>query len=355
MLKQRREETDAIMKCKGITIAGNIIVDVVKEIDRYPDIGMLVNIRDVAKAVGGCVPNTSINLAKIDGNIPINVLGRVGDDENGRYVLGKMRENGIETKDVVISGTKMTSFDDVMSLRGGERTFFCMQGANSEFCPSDIDIDMLDCEIFHIGYILLLDEFDASDAEYGTVMAGFLAQLQNKGIKTSIDVVTSAGGDYASKITPALRYCSYAIMNEIECSSIWNVDVYMPDGTLNVYRIRDCMERMASVGVKDKVIIHCKEAAFVLDVKTGNFESVASLNIPGSVIKGSVGAGDAFCAGCLYGLYNGYSDRKLIEFASAAAACSLFEANAVDGMKSRDDLALLENKYGRRKLLNIAD
>ena len=72
-----------------------------------------------------------------------------------------------------------------------------------------------------------------------------------------------------------------------------------------------------------------------------------SLNIPKEEIKGSVGAGDAFCAGCLYGLYNGYSDRQILEFASAAAACCLFAANAVDGMKPKNEILKLQDKYGR--------
>jgi sugar/nucleoside kinase (ribokinase family) len=107
------------------------------------------------------------------------------------------------------------------------------------------------------------------------------------------------------------------------------------------------MQKMADAGVRDKVIIHCKEACFVLNVQTGAFTEVSSLKIPGTEIKGSVGAGDAFCAGCLYGIYNHFPDRQLLEFASAAAACSLFAANSVDGMRKRGEIEALSNKYGR--------
>ena len=49
---------------KGIAIAGNILTDIVKTVDCYPQIGMLANILSVSQAVGGCAPNTSIDLAK---------------------------------------------------------------------------------------------------------------------------------------------------------------------------------------------------------------------------------------------------------------------------------------------------
>ena len=87
----------------------------------------------------------------------------------------------------------------------------------------------------------------------------------------------------------------------------------------------------------------------MLDSKD-HFTSVPSLKVPKEDILGTVGAGDAFCAGCLYGIYNNYTDTQILEFASAAAACNLLEANAVDGMKPRNEILILAEKYGRLTL-----
>ena len=110
------------------------------------------------------------------------------------------------------------------------------------------------------------------------------------------------------------------------------------------------MELTAADGVQDKVIVHCKELGICYDVATAAFTLVPSLGIPKSAIKGSVGAGDAFCAGCLYGLYNDYTDSDLLEFASAAAACNLFEENSIDGMRSKNEILQLMQEYGRETL-----
>ena len=67
------------------------------------------------------------------------------------------------------------------------------------------------------------------------------------------------------------------------------------------------MQRLMDYGVNEKVIIHCPEKGFCLD-KSGEFTVVNSLKLPKGFIKGSVGAGDAFCAGSLYAIYNGYTD-----------------------------------------------
>lgn len=334
---------------KGITIAGNILTDIVKNIDCYPQVGMLSSISSVTKAVGGCAPNTAIDLCRIDPSVPISVIGCIGDDEYGRYVISQMQRCNIDTNGVKITDAAPTSFSDVMSLPSGERTFFHARGANALFCPDDVDISGLTCNILHIGYILLLDRFDAPDEEYGTVMARFLHQVQSAGIRTSIDVVSDSSADYPNKIIPALKYCDFAIINEIECCSIWGLDPRRGDGTLNVAVVQDAMYRTLECGNCEKVIVHSKEAGFCLS-RSGEMTVVPSLSIPASEIKGSVGAGDAFCAGCLYGIYHRYSDQEMLEFASATAACNLFAENAVDGMRSRQDILQVMHHYPRRTL-----
>jgi sugar/nucleoside kinase (ribokinase family) len=106
------------------------------------------------------------------------------------------------------------------------------------------------------------------------------------------------------------------------------------------------MRKTMDAGVRDRVIIHCKEQAFAMNADRVLTE-VPSLKIPREEIKGSVGAGDAFCAACLYGIYNSFTDRELLEFASGAAACNLFAANSVDGMRSRSGIYEVCEKYGR--------
>ena len=335
---------------KGVTIAGSILTDIVKNIDYYPQSGMLANISEMSRSVGGCVPNTAINLAKIDNSVPISVLGKIGDDEHGKFVVSEMRNVGIDCSRISISADKPTSFTDVMSEPSGERTFFNSRGANVDFSPEDIDIASLNSKILHIGYIMLLDTFDKEDKEYGTVMARFLCDAQNHGLKTSVDVISDDTADYKAKLSPALKYCNYAILNEFESSKISDLDPYKENGDLDIDNIRKTMELMAEQGVKEKVIVHCKKAGFCLDVPTGTFTAVPSLKIPKEEIKGSVGAGDSFCAASLYGIYMGMSDEEILEFASAAAACNLFAANSVDGMKPLKDIKAVANKYPRQKL-----
>ena len=323
---------------QGITIAGSILTDNIKIIDAYPEKGMLSDISDVSNAVGGCVPNTIIDLARIDRSIPLCAVGRVGDDENGRYALLEMQKYGIDVKNVKITQSESTGFSDVMTIaETGERTFFHHRGANRLFTPQDILPKNIKSRLLHIGYILLLDAFDAADPEYGTVMASFLASVREHGIKTSIDVVSMNLGCFVEKVVPALRYCNYAIMNEIEGCSASGLSPRNADGTINQENIQKTMKILMSYGVEDMVIIHCPEAGFLLN-KAGEIYTVPSYELPIGFIKGCVGAGDAFCAGCLYGIYNGFSENEILEFASAAAAFCLSKEDSVSGMQTKEEI-----------------
>ncbi len=335
-------------KQDGIAIAGNIVTDVVKDIDVYPDVGMLSSIRRITRGVGGSVPNVGIDLAKIDPSLPVDAFGCVGNDEYGRYVLEELKKYRIRTHGIHVLDSAHTSFSDVMSLPTGDRTFFHLRGANASFSPEHIDPVQLNCRILHIGYILLLDRFDAADRQYGTVMARFLHETQQRGIKTSVDIVSSSDGKYAQTVIPSLKYCDYFIVNENECCAIWGEDPRRENGAIDLNALERAMQKTLDQGVGEKVIVHAKELSLCLTRGAG-FTLVPSLELPEDFIKGSVGAGDAFCAGALYSILHDADDKSMLEFASAAAAASLSSENAVDGMCDKAGIIELMSRFRRMK------
>ena len=201
-----------------------------------------------------------------------------------------------------------------------------------------------------MGYILLLDSFDEYDNEYGTVMARFLKDVQDQGIKTSIDVVSDSSGKFAEKVIPALKYTDNAIMNEIEGCGVAELSSRDENGKIIKTNISRSMEKIMEYGVKERVILHCPEGGFILN-KNGEFTEQPSLKLPAGFIKGSVGAGDAFCAGCLYGIYNGLTDIQILDFASGAAAFNLSAEDSVSGMKSKDAIIEFINSTPRAEYI----
>lgn len=325
------------MNKKGIAVAGNMIVDLLYPINGIPKPGELTTIcGDVSRATGGALCNDIVDLAKLDPQMPLVALGRVGDDAEGKFVMEKLQEHkNIDLQYVKTGGT--TSFTLVMADEiSKQRTFYQCRGANADFCEEDIPWDKLDVDMLHIGYILLLDTLDEEDSEYGTKMARLLHQAQKHGIKTSIDVVSEAGDRFRRLVCPAMRYTDYCIINEVEASATTGVPLRTEDGKLLKENMPEALKKMKELGVSTWAVIHCPEVGCGLD-ENGNLVEVPSLKLPDGWIAGTVGAGDAFCSGVLYGAWKGMDLKSAIELGTASAACSLSQPGATDGMRSMEE------------------
>lgn len=336
---------------RGVAIAGNILADLVKTVEKYPLRGTLTNILSVRRSVGGCVPNVATYLAKIDRRLPLSAYGCVGDDDNGHFVISQLRNYGVQTEGIRIIAQESTGFSDIMSIPKQDQTFFHASGANARFAPEYADPGDLKCSILHFGYPSMLERFSQADDEYGTVLARFLREVRLRGIKVSVDMLGDVDAAYRDQLISLMPWCDYAILSEAECCAISGLSARLPDGRLRRENIFPAMKHLIQSGVREKVIVCSREAGFCLDTDTGAFTSVPALRIPPERIRGYVGDRDAFSAGCLYGIYNEYSDEKLLQFAASAVACSLTSDNSVDGMRSREELIKIWEEYPKEDAL----
>ena len=329
------------MNQNGIAVAGNMIVDVLYPILGHPKPGELTTITEgISRSSGGALCNVIVDLAKLDPDLPLTALGRVGTDPEGDYVLDKLRaHDNIDTSRVLREG--LTSFTAVMAdTIGKQRTFYHYRGANARFCESDIDWDNLKADILHIGYILLLDALDEPDDAFGTKMARLLHTAQQRGILTSIDVVSETGDRFGRIVPPALKYTDYCVINELEAEASTGVLLRGENNALLRENLPAALNRLKALGVSRWAVIHSPEGAYGVD-EHGNYLETDSAPLPRAMIKGTVGAGDAFCSGVLYGAYQKLPLLDAIELGNAAAACSLTESGATEGMRRADDALML--------------
>ncbi len=318
---------------KGIAVAGSILVDKINEINAYPTAGELTKILRTSLAVGGCVPNVAVDLKRMDGNLEVKAVGRIGDDGEGAYVVKALQENGVNCDGIKVVDDK-TSFTDVMSVVGGERTFFTYAGANAGFGVEDFDFDNFSVKMLHLGYFLLLDKVDDGDG------LKILKAARERGIKTSIDLV-SENSDRYKLLLPCLEYVDNVIINEVEAGKIAGIEPKNEN-------LRAIAEKLKGYGVKERVIIHAPK--FGVCLSNDGFTVVPSYELPDGFIKGTTGAGDAFCAASLMGIYNEDTDEEILSFASAAAVSALSKADAVSGVTSAEEIKRFCKQFKRRKI-----
>ncbi len=319
---------------KGIAIAGTILVDKINEISAYPKAGELTKIVGIQQAVGGCVPNVGIDIKLMSKQTDVYAIAKVGVDDDAAFLRKELSSRGVDITGLTESKNARTSFTEVMSVSGGQRTFFTHAGASAEFGYDDIDFENFKAEMLHLGYFLLLDKVDNGDG------LKILKQAKAQGIKTSIDLV-SENSDRYKVVIPCLPYTDNVIINETEAGRIADIEPTKDN-------LRAIAEKIRAYGVKERVIIHMPEVGVCLSDE--GFTIVPSFSLPKDYIKGTTGAGDAFCAGALLGIYEGKSDKEILEFASMAAVAALGAPDAIGGMKSADEIKELCKNLERKEL-----
>jgi sugar/nucleoside kinase (ribokinase family) len=332
------------MDRKGICVAGNMIVDILYPVRGLPRPGELTTIQEgISRAIGGALCNVAGDLAVMDPSLPLTALGRIGTDSEGDFVLEQLRR--YPSLDLsMIRREGVTSFTVVMADEiSRERTFFHYRGANALFCGEDIDWDRIDAVLLHIGYILLLDSLDGEDPEYGTKMARLLCHARERGIRTSIDVVSEAGDRFKGIVLPALKYADYCVINEVEAEQITGIKLRDAKGRLIADHIPRALKKIRQGGVSTWAVIHCPEGGYGLDGE-GNYAESPAVDLPPDYIKGKVGAGDAFCAGVLCAAYRGESLERGLDLGNAAAVASLSRPGGTEGMLPLDELRGLREK-----------
>ncbi|RHW42775.1 carbohydrate kinase family protein [Neobacillus notoginsengisoli] len=336
---------------KGIAIAGTIAVDEIKKIASFPDKSELSPIQSVSLSHGGAVANCGISIARIDPEVPIEVVALVGEDEKGSFLQKRLKGyQNIDVSQLKIVGD--TPFTDVFhDASDHTRTFFTYKGNAHLFNENTINLDELNASILHIAYILLLDGLDREDGEYGTKMARLLKAAQEKGLKTSIDIVSERGSRYQKIVPPSLKYTNYCIINEIEAGKTVGVDLRDRSGMLKTHEISGVLSKLMGLGVKDWVVIHTPEGSFGYD--GAEFHSVPSLKLESSAIKGTVGAGDAYLAGTLYGAYKGLSIAESMKIGTAAAASSLLEEDSTSGVQRFEKLVSMYRSFPKNNEIDI--
>ncbi|MCX7020467.1 MAG: carbohydrate kinase family protein [bacterium] len=335
---------------RGIAAGGNWIIDHVKLIEELPPEEQLTTIISESRGTGGAPYNVLVNLATLDPALPLEAIGIVGNDDDGQHIIDHLASLNIDARQVRKTSDAPTSHTDVMTVQStGRRTFFHNPGANALFGPASINLNTLKCSILHLGYLLLLKSLDEPDPEFNgrPRWIGVLGRARAAGMLTSLDMVTLLGPRIRNIVKPVLPYADYFVLNELEASGLTSIPARDNSGRL----IRDNLRRMAAsmldMGVQRLVVIHAPEAALWLSA-AGSDCYMPSLDVPKQWIKGTAGAGDAFCAGILYGLHQGWAPQRCLELAAANAAMSLSDPTCTGGLKSLGETMKLIGKFGLR-------
>ncbi|HVU27927.1 MAG TPA: carbohydrate kinase family protein [Verrucomicrobiae bacterium] len=306
----------------GIVAGGNWIVDRVKVIDEWPAQDSLATIIKESDGNGGCPYNVLKNLAKLNCGFPLYGIGLIGHDADGEKIISDCDSYQINRNGLLKTHDAPTSYTDVMtSAQTGRRTFFHQHGANALLDQCHFDLDKIPAKIFFLGYMGLLWKLDQIDRENRTGASRLFERARELGFITATDLVSNELIDFRAVVNPSLPYVDYLFLNELELALLTEGRFDKEDG-YQPARMEAQAEELLQRGVCSAVVVHFSGGAMCVQ-KNHSSCMQSAVRIPQSMILGAAGAGDAFSAGFILGIHEGWEIPRCLELAVCAAATSL--------------------------------
>lgn len=334
----------------GVLCAGTILVDVGKVIDAYPALDHLATIEQVSVSTGGPGLNMAVDLRMLGATFPIGVLGAVGDDEHAAFILAECARLDINMAGVRTMTGAATSFTDAMIERdGGRRTFFHHSGANALFDASTADLQTSGAQILHAGAPGIHPVMDSWRPDGGNGWSALLQRAQSAGLHTNLELVSLEPHRIAEVALPCLPYLDSIVINELEAGALTGVDAPVPtvDGPVDWPALEAMALGMIERGVSVLAVVHFP-AGCVAATSGGRTWRQGSVRLPREQVRSTTGAGDAFAAGVILGLHEGWPVERCLQLAVASAAASVRSPNTSDGIKPAEACLAEADQAGYR-------
>ena len=292
---------------------GDIAMDVIISVPKFPQRGGDVHSESMDEIIGGCATNTAVTLHKFNHNV--GLIGAIGDDHYGNIILEYLKKEGLETSHIQIVSDDRTTTCFIILDEERERTFITFGGAQYHLSLDNIDETFIaNAKCLYIsGYILL-----GSPSRETAIYAAKIAK--ENGVKVFFDPALHPASLGMNFVLPVLEQTDVLLLNSIELEKI-------------ITPSRKSIEDLFEIGPKLIVVKRGKKGCRIFSpreqIEVGGFEV--------EVID-TTGAGDGFNAGFIHSILEGWDIEKSAIFANAVGALTVAVLGARPEITSEDDV-----------------
>jgi sugar/nucleoside kinase (ribokinase family) len=279
---------------------------------KLPDAGRLVLVDEMSLHTGGCAVNAATVLARL--GMPVEVIGKVGADLFGDFLLQTLNDEGVGTRGVSRDTRAGTSATMVMVDPDGERRFVHYIGANAHLTLDDVDWAMIEtASILHIAGALVMPGLDGQPA------AELLRRAHAAGVTTFMDTAWDETGRWMDLLEPSLPHVDYFVPSLEEARALTGQND--PEDVA-----RDLLRRgVGTVGLKMGA-----DGSLVMNAP-GDILRIPAFEVD---VIDATGAGDAFAAGFIAGVWQGWPLARTARLANATGALCVTAVGATGGVRS---------------------
>ena len=272
-------------------------------------------ITDYSEACGGSAANTIVGLARLD--CKAGFIGKVAEDREGKMLVDDFQKEDVDTKGIIHSkhgrsGTAMGFVD-----KRGERALYVDPGVNDTIEFHEIDMEYaFQTRFLHLTSFIREKSFQAQKK---------LVEALPKNVKLSCDPGKLYAEKGMQKLEPLIKRTSVFMPSQSELQLLTGKNDY-----------RKGAETLLRKGVEIVTVKLGSEGCYVTDGKESHLIEPFKVKV-----VDTTGAGDAFCAGFLYGLISGKSLYECGRIGNFVASRCIMKMGARPGLPYAKDLKLL--------------
>jgi ribokinase len=302
-----------------VVVFGSINLDLVVEVPHLPVKGETVIGDRFFSAAGGKAANQAVAIAKLE--IPVSLVGQVGDDTFGRTLINSLQSSGVNTEGITINPHTYTGIASIVVDRQGANTIACAGGANNLVREAEIK-----------QFKKLLPKAKIVLLELGIPIATVLAAAREAKAHNCLLILDPA------PVTSNLPEELYSLVdiitpNEIEASQLVGFTV---DG---VTTARQAASSLHQMGAKNVIITLGSQGSLFSNEQENYW--IKPIDVP---VVDTVGAGDAFNGALAAGLASGKKIKEAVQWATVGGALSVTKNGAQSSLPNKDSFQQLLNQ-----------
>lgn len=293
------------------------------------------------KYVGGSPANIAVGMARLGKKV--GFIGKVSDDQFGRFVTTYFKHEGIDTSNIAVSQNGESlglTFTEILSPTESSILMYRNGIADLALSTDDISEDYIKSAK---AIVISGTALAASPSREAVLLALEYAKKHGTVIIFDLDYRSYT---WKSKTDLAIYYSIVARSSDIILGSREEVDlmeqIIKPAGSGD----KESAERWIAYGNKVVVIKHGKDGstAYANDGGVYNIKP-----FPVKLLK-SFGGGDAYASAFLYGIMEGWDVIDCLEFGSASAAMLVSSHSCSEAMPKvneiREFIRKAKEEYG---------
>jgi ribokinase len=301
-----------------ILVLGDLTVDIIGRVRRWPEPGDDCLARKLEMHVGGVGANCALSLALW--KVPVKLVGSVGRDLFGAHVCKTIRENGVDVRSVQKQKSALTGMFYINVTPDGERTFFGSRGANELTRWISRPPLSRKTSALHVAGHSFLNRGPES------VAMQLIKAVHARSGWVSLDVGMEPSKAIPRKILKIGRQVDILLLSLDEAAAL--------TGTRDPYK---AIAELRKVGPREVVLKFGKKGCLISQ------GSSTTMLVPSFKVRtvDSTGAGDAFVAAFLQARLRGWSAAEGAIAANAAGAVAATVVGAGENLPDANDVEAL--------------